>query len=210
MVSALILILSFFAIFLSLGKAAILSLLLGMLYLFLRLKDKRIGLSLIFSFLILAGVVLFSSFFSGLIERAQNVFSDFNTQFRIMEYEVGWKIFNQSPWLGSGAGQQLSLYSKWLFPGYSQWANNYLLQAAIDLGLAGLAAFAFIIYSVYGKIKEKYSQISEEKRYLYYGIAASFIVVLINGLFEVTVFALPYAIALWSLVGVMKNIEKYG
>lgn len=201
--------LGFLAVFLSLGKAAILSLFLGLAYLFFKLKKKQVGLVLAFAFLVLLGYTFFSSFFVGLIDRIKNAFIDSNTKFRVLEYRVSWKIFKEHPWFGVGIGQQIDYFSKMLYPDYKQWANNFFLQVMIDLGVVGLSLLLTIIYFIIKQVKRLHKMVNSDNALIFYGFVSSLIVAFVNGLFEVTIFALPYAIIFWINLGVMSNIQKY-
>ncbi|MBI4812667.1 O-antigen ligase family protein [Candidatus Falkowbacteria bacterium] len=195
------------AVFLTLGKAAILSLFAGLFYLFIKLKDRRIIFILTVAFFIILSYIFFSSFFTGLAERLAHIFVDANTKARIMEYEVGWKIIKDNLWLGVGSGQQLVYFRKLL--NYSQCVNNYFLQAAIDLGILGFALVCLIAVSIFGSVR-KYLKVPKGRNVLLaYGFTASLIAASLNGLAEVTFFALQYAVIFWIMLGAFANLKTY-
>lgn len=195
------------AIFLTLGKAAILGLGLALFYLFLKLKDKRIIFTLLLALFLVLSYILFSSFFTGLFERVSNTFVDANSKFRITEYETSWKVIQNNYLFGVGSGQQLFVFKKIFNQETGQLVNNFFLQAVLDYGLIGLSLVLFIILSIYKKTKIILQK--EKNKILGLGFAASFICVFANGLLEVTIFALPYAIIFWLSAGAFANLEKY-
>lgn len=202
-----IFILSGLAVFLSLGKAAIFSLFLGFLYLFIKLKDKRKKFGYAFLVLAAISIVVFSSFLGGLAERIKTTFVDQNSKYRVLEYQVGWEIIKDNLWLGAGTGQQLYYFKKILNFDKAQLVNNYFLQAFIDLGLAGLALALFLAMSIFVKVIGLAKELFSKNNYLVTGFIAALIVAFVNGLAEVTIFALPYAVIFWSALGVFGNLS---
>ncbi|MFH1823068.1 MAG: O-antigen ligase family protein [Patescibacteria group bacterium] len=196
------------AVFISLGKAAILSLAIGLFYLFIKIKDKRIVFILFFLLFIILSFIMLSPFFSGLIERLSTTFTDVNTEFRLLEYETGWKIIKNNLVFGIGPGQQLLVFKKMLNLDSSQLVNNYFLQAAIDLGIIGLSLAVLITFNIYFKAR-RLRKYLENNLILVYGFVASLIVAFINGLAEVTFFAMSYAIIFWLIVGAFNNLRVF-
>ena len=196
------------ALFLTLGKAAILSLILALVYLFSKLKDKRVAFGLTAVSFVLLSYIFFSSFFNGLFERISYVFADANTQFRFLEYRLGWELIRDHLWFGVGTGQQLLYFNRLLNLEDSQYVNNVFLQAFIDLGLAGLLAALLILHEIRAKLKFIFKKVRREDLILYSGFAASFLAAFLNGLAEVTFFALPYAIIFWSIAGAASALRE--
>lgn len=197
------------AVFLSLGKGAIFSLFVALIFLFIKFKEKRIAFALLSSVSLLTAFLFFFSFFEGLFYRIGMSFMDVSTKFRLLELEVCYKIISENFWLGVGAGQQMIYYTKYLYPDYNQLVNNFFLQSFIDLGLIGAVLMIGIFVLIVKKIVKIGKKVSVNTKPLYYGFIASFIAVLINGQVEVTLFAIPYAIAFWLSVGVFSNLDKY-
>lgn len=197
------------AIFLTLGKAAIISLGLGLFYLFIKLKNKRVVFILALAVFMILSFVFFNSFFSGLSERLSNTFIDINSKFRILEYKTGWKLIRDNFWLGVGPGQQLYYFKKMLNFETAQLVNNFFLQALIDLGLTGLILAFFMLIKIIKQASALAGKIKDKNLIIYYGLVAALLAGLANGLFEVTFFALPYGIIFWSIIGVLYNLEKY-
>ena len=200
---------SFLAVFLSLGKAAILSLLIALFFMFVKLKKKRVAF-ILFIFMFLSGVYLiFYSFLVGLIERMTYIFVDQNTSFRIKEYISGWQIIQEHFFFGIGIGQQLIYFKKLLNIDTSNFVNNFFLQSFIDLGLIGFSLVLALIYFIYKEAKKSLSLfLKDDKNYfLVLGFISALIVAFLNGLAEVSFYALPYAIIFFITLGVFMNIK---
>lgn len=198
------------AVFLSLGKGAIASLLLGLLYLFIRLKNSRVSLLLMGLWFLFLSYVMLNPFFSGLLERIKTTFVDNNTQFRLLEYKTSWELISKHTLFGVGIGQQLHYFKEMLGLETSELVNNFFVQSLIDLGVVGLG---LVVALTGGIIKQARSAVKLSLAnggyyvVLLYGFGASLMVAFLNGLVEVTFFALPYAIIFWLLMGVYTNIQ---
>ncbi len=197
------------AVFLTLGKAAILSLLIGVFYLFIKIKEKRVIIVLTMLAFMILSFIFFSSFFTGLYERISATLVDVNSQFRILEYQTGWKLVSDNFWLGVGPGQQLYYFKKMLNYETAQLVNNFFLQAWIDLGLIGLALVFFMFIKIIKQAKVLAKKIKNHNLIIYYGFTAALLASLANGLVEVTFFALSYGIIFWAIIGVLYNLENY-
>lgn len=196
------------AVFLTLGKAAIGSLAVALFYLFLKLKNKRIVLILSFSLLAAVGFMLFMPFLTGFIDRLSRTFIDVNSRWRITEYKISFKILKDHLLFGVGSGQQLEYFKKILFQENSQLLNNFIMQAVVDLGLVGLAAVSFIIFTVIGKIRQINKSLLINTT-VAAGFTATFIVAFLNGLLEVTFFSIAYGVTFWMILGVYSNLKKF-
>lgn len=193
------------ALFLSMGKAAIFSFLIGLYFLFIKLKEKRAGFTLFVLLATILAFLLFSSFFYGLLQRVGSTAVDKNTKFRIEEYQAGWKVIREYPYFGVGAGQQLMHFRKIFNTENTQFVNNFFLQVLIDLGIFGLGFLFFLIY----RIIKKGRSILRAESLISFGVIASLIVAFFNGLAEVTFFSLSYAIIFWIVIGAyFGNYEK--
>ncbi len=200
-------VLGWLAVFLTLGKGAVVSLLLGLAYLFYKLKNRRVIIALSLASFVVLSVLVLTPFFVGLFDRLANIFVDVNSKFRLDEYRTALKIVKDHLWLGVGSGQQLLYYQKLLNPDYRELVNNFFLQSLIDYGVAGLAGLLLIVHALWRTVKNKANRTKAEA-ILWAGFIASLIAAFFNGLVEVTFFALPYAIIFWSIVGVFKNLAE--
>ena len=203
-------VLSFVAVFFTLGKGAILSLLLGMFFIFASLKKKRVAF-ILFSLIFLSiAYFAFNQFLLGFMERMRDVLIDENTSFRIKEYLSGWQLIQDNFIFGVGTGQQLVHFKKMLNIETSNLVNNFFLQAMIDLGIIGLSLMVLLIFSIFKKMKRAAKFINKRMNkefVLGIGFMASMIIAFLNGLVEVTFYALPYAIIFWLSLGVFENID---
>jgi O-antigen ligase len=193
------------AIFLTLGKTAILSFFIALLYLFIKLKNKRIIFILSFCLFLILSFIFFTSFFSGLIERVGYVFADANTQYRVLEYQTSGTIIKDHWFYGIGAGQQLYYFKKMLNFDTSQLVDNFFLQSLIGLGLVGL----LVLFALTREFFKQVTRIAKgaRRQIIIFGFVASFIVAFLNGLFEVTFFTISYAVVFWIMAGVFSNLE---
>jgi hypothetical protein len=73
-----------------------------------------------------------------------------------------------------------------------------------------LALVVIIFGNLYRRIINILKNLKAAELSLAFGFIAALIVSLINGLAEVTFFALPYGIIFWSIMGIFYNLEKYG
>ena len=196
------------AIFLSLGKAALISLVIGFLFLFFKIRERRTAVILSGLAAVIMGIILFSPVAVGLWERVANTFNDANTQYRLLEYKTSWKILEQHWQFGVGAGQQMEHFKRLLGYDQSDLLNNFILQAAVDLGVLGVAMVLLLMGSVMGQAVYVRRQ-SPNERWLGYGLIAMLLASFFNGLVEVTFLALPYALVFWLSLGAVINIDAY-
>ncbi|RLC39088.1 hypothetical protein DRH27_00605 [Candidatus Falkowbacteria bacterium] len=199
---------SFLGVFISLGKGAIISLLIGLSYLFLKLKKKRPAFLLFFLVFILLGYLFLNPFLAGIFTRVKTTLVDVNTEFRIKEYKAGWELFSAHPWFGVGPGQQLIYFEKMLDMENRAQVNNFLIQALLDLGLIGGMLVFWLLINIYRKTKKILLNKNNQDIALKLGFTAGAIVAFFNGLVEVTFFALPYAIIFWLVLGIFLNDNK--
>jgi O-antigen ligase len=202
-------VISLLAAFLTLGKGALLSLAIGLIYLLvIKIKEKRLASVLFGGLFVIILYLFFSFYFTGLFSRLGRFFVDSSTQFRVLEYQAAWKLIKAHPWFGLGAGQQLLYYGRVLAADYKELANNYLIQAMLDLGVLGLAAILFVIGALVRNARRIMAQAGSAYGVLAVGFVASMIVALINGLVEVTFFAMSYGIIFWLLAGTFASLEN--
>ncbi|MCK4539556.1 O-antigen ligase family protein [Candidatus Parcubacteria bacterium] len=198
---------SFFAVFLTLGKGAIISLFFGLFVVFCMHKQKRIAYILFFMWFAALLYFGFQPYFAGLFERFKTTLVDVNTEFRVKEYKLSFDLIKNHPWMGVGVGQQLYYYKKILNQEQGNFVNNFILQTVIDLGLAGLFLMLFIIKNIIKKIKDVWRAGGKES-VLVIGFIAAFAAAFLNGMVEVTIYALPYAIVFWLTLGVFENAAE--
>jgi len=198
---------SFVAVFLTLGKGAITSLFIGLMFLFFKMKNKRMTFFLFFIWFVALAYFMFNQFFIGLFERFKITFIDENTSFRISEYETGLILIKDYFYRGVGAGQQLVYFKKMLNLEVGQQVDNYIFQAIIDFGILGLGLAVLLTTTIFFKAKKALRSLNRDS-VIIFGFVSAFICAFFNGMIEVTIYALPYAIIFWSVVGVFTNLEK--
>ncbi|NTW22219.1 O-antigen ligase family protein [Candidatus Falkowbacteria bacterium] len=203
-----VIIIALAAIFLSLGKAALISLGIGMVFLFFKIRERRTALMLAGLAAAVTVALMFSPVAVVLWERVANTFNDANTQYRVLEYKTSWKILQQHWQFGVGAGQQMEHFKKMLGYDQSDLLNNFILQAAVDLGVLGVAMVTLLMASVLGQAVYTRRR-SPGERWLGYGVIAMVMAAFVNGLVEVTFLALPYALVFWLSLGALINISAY-
>jgi len=198
---------AFLAVFLTLGKGAILSLLIGLIYIFHRHKNKRLAFVLFFVWFLALAYFGFNSYFTGLLKRMQTVFVDVNTDFRISEYRIGWDLIRNHPWFGVGIGQQIHYYQEVLDQEQGNYVNNFILQMIIDFGVVGFGVLLAMIVALVKKAKTVTMSLGRDSS-LAAGFTAMLLLAFSNGLVEVTFYALPYAIIFWLIVGMFARQGK--
>ncbi len=197
-------VLGFTASALTLGKGEIIAALSGLSYFFTKQKiQKLLALVILIVILLLIAFPL-ASYSRKLLERIYNTASDPNTNFRITEGKVAFKLFFQKPILGYGVGN-LKLEYKNLLPwSIESESNNFFLQIVLELGLIGLAILILIIRQIYRELKKMKALAKEQNdKILYLGFVSTMIIVLINALLEVTLVGLYYGIIFWYIVGLL-------
>jgi O-antigen ligase len=194
---------SILAVFLTLGKGAILSLLAGLAIIFFKTRNKVPFILFAFWFLII-GLMVFNPFFTGLFERLKTTFTDQNTDFRLLEYETGWELIKASPVYGVGIGQQLHHFPRILELDKGNYVNNYIFQALIDLGVIGLALILTLSKEIFAAVYKNMVAL-EQRSMLAVSFTGAFICAFLNGMVEVTFYTMPYAVIFWLVMGVYMN-----
>ena len=197
-----------FAVFLTLSKGALASLAIALFIIFAKIKPSRPLMIILGAWFLLISFIVLNPFLSGLLDRIMTTFADKNTKYRFLEYQTGWEIVKNHPLIGVGAGQQLHYFKELLKFDNAQLVNNYFFQSLIDLGIIGLGICITLFSSIVDRVIAVYKNVSLN-RILVVGFIASFVCAFFNGLVEVTIFALPYAIVFWITLGVFNNIKKY-
>lgn len=189
------------ALFLTLSKAAALALLVAIIYLFVKLKNRRLIIALL-AFGLLSGAVLTSpSSLEGLVYRISHTLSDRNTEYRLEEYGLSADLFSEHPFLGIGWGNQSWRFQDYYGSDFNHLLNNYLIQSAVDLGLLGLFLVALLTLFIFA-LARRFG-----RSYLSYGLVAALIATAVVSQLEVTMFALNYALIFWSTLGAAANLS---
>ena len=198
-----------FALFVSLGKAAILAFVVSMSYLLFKIKKTRGFFLLVLVLAAMAGALLFTPLAAGLLTRIRTTFVDVNTRFRLLEYQTAAALIKDHLLFGVGSGQQLYYFKKMMNLDTSELVNNFFLQALIDFGLLGLLCAAMVLFSLWQKTVRIVRGADPKQTLLYAGLAAALLGSLVTGVLEVTFFALPFAVVFWLTVGTLMNLKYY-
>lgn len=126
-------------------------------------------------------------------------------------WDFGAKVLVQEP-LGVGFdGYERyanNLASDILTAPQRQHAHNMYLQAGLDVGLVGLAAFcvllAFALYAAFHAYRNKV------KRELAMGVFTALVIIVLHGLLEPNMWGNKAGIVLWALMGAGVVFSKFG
>jgi len=137
---------------------------------------------------------------------------DASNELRLEIWRAGGKIFLKYPVLGAGAGQFSTAYGQIVLAGrHARWMNphNLLIQVACELGLVGLAAFAYFLWQIVRGIRFALRGKRERGFELNYQVAVAcsvmFVGVIILSLVGHTLYR-PYCYLLAGLVAANRNI----
>jgi O-antigen ligase len=192
------------AVFMTMGKAAIGSLALALLVLFVKFRSKRLAMLLALNLFLVTVFVFLTPYLSGFMTRLATISTDNNISFRLDEYTFASKILHDNWLTGVRLGQETVAFARFYPFEYHELVNNYWLEILLDLGIIGLGfavlAFGYLIQQL-RKLLAASRNLREFETWIAYGLLGSAIVVFMNGLAEVTIFALNYALILWLLIG---------
>jgi O-antigen ligase len=123
---------------------------------------------------------------------------------RLYRWELGWEMFRNNPFLGVGPGHfggAVSMRYTYYFEDVF-YMDNYYLKTAVELGIAGLASFLVLMYSLLsGILKGLMKMKGSEEKTILTGIFTGMAGVLIHGFFE-NVFEVPgLTVLFWICAG---------
>lgn len=117
-----------------------------------------------------------------------------SVNFRGVCYQTGFKMFQQHPWLGFGAGNYQANINKYFNESYYAWEainkhiHNWYLQLLIEVGLIGLLAFLWIVFNLFKRLINCWLQLDERYEWQHLsGVMAAITAFLIHNLFDVLV-----------------------
>lgn len=198
------------------SRGAMLGLVAAILYLGL-VRDRRLLLGLLLAALLVPAVM------PGILDRIAFGFSsDYLSQSsysgRIFAWMKGLEVLSMHPWLGVGPGRFGGAVAKlmgspaFLEVGLSYWQgvwlDNQIVQVAAELGLVGLAVFAwFLVTFVRSAYQIYHREASPRWRAIIAGMTASFIGLLIQsfvaGIWEIH----QTALFIWLFMGIIMSLE---
>lgn len=196
-------VLSSIAVVASIGKAAILIMILSMGYLFSNIGKGNVflkrGLIIIAIGLVLGGSV--SNIPQLIMERFATVTSGATSQGRIEEASTGLLVFRRNIIHGVGAGN-LKYYYQRLLNGYNAESNVLVVQVAAEYGLIGLVLLGFLVFEIRKVLRGLHGHvIGHRDRLLLVAVRSSIVAMVLYSVFEVTFVALTYGILFWWLIG---------
>lgn len=191
---------------LAMGRGEMLSLFLGVAAFFRENRKKGftiLGLVLILGLLL---AVPFANFTSQTLDRFANLGQSETVQYRVNEYVSGWDVLKSYPLIGVGTGAAKYVHRLEHPCNCTTEFNNMFLHVAVEWGLLGTVVFgAGLFFFVREVVWTKRAVRSDRERLLWSGFFATFVVMVFNGMVEVTFVGLPYALftafvlGLWSV-----------
>ncbi|MFA5069681.1 MAG: O-antigen ligase family protein [Patescibacteria group bacterium] len=145
-----------------------------------------------------------------------SVFSgqDTSTDVHAIMWQGTWRMLKAHPVFGAGLAGFPALYNVFRDPAHVElfpYPDNWFLAVWSELGLAGLAAFGWLIAKY---IKEAISllrkNIDPYFRQLILGLLAVIIVLFIHGLVDTPYFKNDLSVMFWLFVGILAVVKKTG
>lgn len=189
----------------SIGKAAILIMVVSLGYLFTRLGKGKMFVKRTLVIIAIALVVGGSvSNIPGLIvERFTAITSGATSQGRIEEARTGLLVFRRNIIHGVGAGN-LKYYYQRLLNGYNAESNVLVVQVAAEYGLIGLALLGLLVFEIRKIVRSLNNHVvGHRDRLLLVGVRSSIVAMALYSVFEVTFVALSYGVLFWWLIGLL-------
>ncbi|MBZ0167665.1 MAG: O-antigen ligase family protein, partial [Candidatus Omnitrophica bacterium] len=205
-----------YALFLTFSRGAWLSLALGTIvvltvYMLVRRYSRKQVVVFLTASTLVCGMLL--SYYLGNIEK----FSSLNRGVLSWRIDV-WKqtvdMIKEKPLFGYGVNTYMRKFHAYRYdrrniPQYKRhpatYAHNCYLQIAMETGLAGLAAFMWILFAYYrfvlSRIRETYHR-HRERGILVFGLMTGITGFFIHAFFDTHFYSLPLAGYLWSMMAV--------
>lgn len=196
-------VLAMVAVVASIGKAAILIMVISLGYLFTKLGKGKMffkrSVAIVAIGLVLGGSV--SNIPQLLVARFAAITSGTTSQGRIEEASTGLLVFRRNIIHGVGAGN-LKYYYQRLLNGYNAESNVLVVQVAAEYGLIGLALLGFLVFEIRKVLRGLNEHVvGHRDRLLLVAVRASIVAMVLYSLFEVTFVALSYGIFFWWIIG---------
>nr|HID12638.1 O-antigen ligase family protein [Anaerolineae bacterium] len=136
------------------------------------------------------------------------------TFFRLQLWRSSWMMFRDHPWLGVGLDNFLYHYrgryilpAAWQEPDISQ-AHNILLDYATRMGIAGLAAGAWLQVAFWRLALPLRRLADPDRRALALGMMASMVNFLAHGLVDASYFLIDLAFVFFLTLGVVQHLAR--
>ena len=194
----------FYLLFLSKTRAAWLALAISTLY--IAISKKKAWLILV---LILAVAIPFVF----RMEMAQYIFGFSSIGDRFFMWGTSWEIFKAHPVIGNGLNTFFLSFKKYRNDEWKDkkgsYAHNCYIQMAGDVGIVGLAGFAWLIFSYFGSVIKNLKKI-EDKFFnsILWGISIGVFAFLIHSFFDTNLYSLNLATLFWASIGISRGVIK--
>ncbi len=191
---------------LAMGRGEILSLFFGLAAFFRENRKKGLTVLGLLGVLVVLLMIPFANFTSQTLDRFASLGESETVQYRVNEYVTGASIIKSHPFIGVGTGAAKYVHRIEHPCHCTTEFNNMFLHVAIEWGAVGVAVFgAGLFFFVREVVRAKKRVRSERERLLWSGFFATFVLMLFNGMVEVTFVGLPYALftayvlGMWSV-----------
>lgn len=117
----------------------------------------------------------------------------------------GWEIFKDHPWVGVGTMDLSETYRKYMPPGAVHvfgHLHNIFLQVAVTMGVVGLAAFCYLLYSFFRLvIRNLYRSFDGPERAWVVGSLGALTGFVVSGMFEWNFGDAEVVMLLYAVIG---------
>jgi O-antigen ligase len=129
---------------------------------------------------------------------------------RIRIWQTSLLMIRASPWFGTGFGTFQTAYERWKTPGMSAepFAFNLWLNVAVETGLAGLACGFWVALRVIRIWSARSERTPIGSTLLRTAVPGLWIALLVDELFDNTVFSISTSAALWLLIALTVTPEN--
>lgn len=174
------------------SRGAWIAFIIGIIFLIIFLKNKKIRIILLFSLLIFALGIICSS---TLQERFFLAFKRGGDTGRLEIWRAAILMFRESPLIGKGLGLFMDLLPKYSKIGY-YYAHNCYLQILSETGLGGFLSFLWFLKEIVWQGAKKL----KEHDILFSGLFFALITFLSHSFFDTNFYSLKLSILFWVLV----------
>jgi tetratricopeptide (TPR) repeat protein len=133
-----------------------------------------------------------------------------NVQERFVFYRDALKIVRDYPLFGTGGGGWEAIYTKYQsYLYYTTKVHSHLFQIWVETGIPGLAAYAFLLFSLILVIWRlfKCSQ-SRDERFLFASLSAAIGAIILHSLIDFNLSLGAIAVLMWSLIAILSSFAR--
>lgn len=206
-----VVIFSLLAIVLSFSRGAILGIIASVIFFgFFSRYKKWIWLILVLCILITLAIPQFRSVIINVA-----TFNDVSTDVRMVMWEGTWNLLKDRPLLGAGLAGFPTVYDQYRLIKHTElllYPHNIVFNFWVELGLAGLVIFLWIIIKFFKKgisLRSKYLLLDYNySSNLALALMGAMIAMLIYGMVDVPYFKNDLSVLFWLIVGLMVISER--